>query len=82
MVTIWDSQSGDQVMTFRADPTKVFAVAYSPKGEVVATGGADGIVRLWDPTTGASARFAPRTRPVGVEPGLRLGRPAAGECQR
>jgi hypothetical protein len=33
---------GDQVTTFRADPTKVFAVAYSPKGEVVATGGADG----------------------------------------
>ncbi len=35
----------------------IFGIAYSPDGRLLATGGADGVVRLWDVSDAASVRL-------------------------
>jgi WD40 repeat protein len=49
---VWDAQTGARMATLVA-PAEIGDIAYSPDGKVVATGHADGTVRLWDPATGA-----------------------------
>jgi WD40 repeat protein/serine/threonine protein kinase/DNA-binding SARP family transcriptional activator len=44
--------TGERLATLEAH-SEVLAVGYSPRGDVVATGGADGTARLWSAETGA-----------------------------
>ena len=55
-VTIWDAQSGKQLLQFRAHQDNARGVAYSPDGRLLATTSLDKTVRIWDVRTLAPDR--------------------------
>jgi RNA polymerase sigma factor (sigma-70 family) len=50
-VRLWDLVDGEELLAFRAGQL-ILAVALSPDGRIIVTGGADQMVRLWEAATG------------------------------
>jgi WD40 repeat protein len=47
-ITVWDLDTGDQVVRFGTHPGPVRSVAISPDASTVATGSSDGVIRVWN----------------------------------
>ena len=52
-VLLYDTTSGQQIKALTGHTTGVYAVAFSPDGDTLATGSFSGAIRLWDPVTGS-----------------------------
>lgn len=51
-VMLWDVTTRAERATLTADENSVRAVAYSPDGKILGSGGHDGSIKLWDAKTG------------------------------
>jgi WD40 repeat protein len=52
MIDIRDSETGESVLSFQGHDPDVNHVAFSPDGSMLASTGDDGVLKLWDPSTG------------------------------
>jgi len=51
-IKLWDPTTGQLRFTLRGHPGAAHEVAFAPDGNTLATGGGNGVVRLWDLVTG------------------------------
>ena len=49
---VWDTNSGREVLSFKAHVTNVNSVSWSPDGQRLATGSDDRSVKIWDASSG------------------------------
>ncbi|TDF48456.1 TIR domain-containing protein [Streptomyces sp. WAC05374] len=64
-VLVCDTEGGRALRTLQGHEGRVYAVKHAPG--VIASGGSDGVVRLWDPVSG-ECRHRLRVHPDGVWP--------------
>ncbi len=61
-----NAQTGEVVLKFKGHDDAIYALAESKNGKLLASGGNDGVIRLWDTTTGKLLRnFSGFTDDVG-----------------
>jgi WD40 repeat protein len=51
-VNLWDADEGGLLTTLHEERSLEWTVAFRPAGDLVASGGTDGWIRLWDPERG------------------------------
>ena len=51
LVSIWDANFEKSLVSFSAHNLATWGLSYSPNGQMLATGGADNVARLWDTAT-------------------------------
>jgi WD40 repeat protein len=67
-VSLWEVSTGKAIRRWSGDAEAVWALAWSPDGKTLASGGADKCIHLWDPQTGKeTGKFAgPANTVLGV----------------
>src|SRR5262252_2296202 len=51
-VRLWDSNTGQELLTLKGHGDQVHSVAFSPDGKWLASGSLDHTVKVWDSNTG------------------------------
>ncbi|MBA2392918.1 MAG: hypothetical protein H0V70_09255, partial [Ktedonobacteraceae bacterium] len=62
-VRLWDVRLGRCQRILQGHEGWVWSVVFSPDGKMLASGGDDGAIKLWDRKTGACVRTIRRDRP-------------------
>jgi len=55
-ITLWDVANGTELRTLSVPKPSVLSVAFSPDGQILASGLSDGTIKLWDVATGTEIR--------------------------
>ncbi len=62
-IGLWDATAGRQVRVLAGHPKEVLMMAFSHRGDLLATEGADSVLRLWSPWSGALLTTGPWINP-------------------
>ena len=55
-IYLWDTNTGENIKVLRGHLHAVYSVAFSPSGDILASGSRDGTIRLWDVNTGETLK--------------------------